>query len=184
MVSQVFEGQKMPIKIQVLNSIDYDYMKKKVLDLEKQILFELGFEIYRLFDIPHRYIGGLFKSFERHPQCKKICQQAWIFLNDFYKTNVCLYYPGQVIAAASVYMSLLRLKIKMPTVAWWVLLQANIESIEELIGELQFFYQCSKAAKSSLQKVAGYINEVGERNDLVNVFPVSYSRKIILDNNN
>jgi hypothetical protein len=109
-------------------------MRNKVLDSEKQILFELGFEIHRLLDIPHRYIGGLLKSFERHAQCKKICQTAWTFLNDFYRTNVCVYYPGQIIAAAAVFNALLKLNIKMPTVAWWILMEANLESIEELVG--------------------------------------------------
>jgi len=33
-------------------------------------------------------------------------------------------------------MALLKLKIKMPSVAWWVLMEANLESIEELIIEL------------------------------------------------
>jgi len=82
-----------------------------------------------LFDIPHRYIGGLFKSFERHPRCKEICQKAWTFINDFYRTNCCLFYPGQAIAAAAIYMSLLKLQIKMPTVPWWILIEANLESI-------------------------------------------------------
>ncbi len=94
--------------------------------MENHILFEQGFEIYKLFDIPHRYIGGLFKSFEKHPNGKAICQKAWTFLNDFYKTNCCLYYPGQIIAAAAVYMALVKLNIKMPPVAWWVLMEANI----------------------------------------------------------
>jgi hypothetical protein len=97
--------------------------------MENEILFELGFEVFRLFDIPHRYIGGLYKSFERHPQCKKICQVSWTYLNDFYRTSCCLHYPGQVIAAASVYLALLKLNIKMPPVPWWVLMEANIESI-------------------------------------------------------
>ena len=85
-------------------------------------------------DIPHRYISGLLKSFERHPQSKTICQKAWTYLNDFYRTNVCIYYPGQVIAAAAVYMSLLKLNIKMPTAAWWVLMEASIDHIEDLVA--------------------------------------------------
>jgi len=84
----------MPIKIQIFQSTEYVYMKDKVVEGEKKILFELGFEIHRLLDIPHRYIGGLFTSFDRHPQSKKICQTAWKHLNDFYRTNVCVYYPG------------------------------------------------------------------------------------------
>jgi hypothetical protein len=131
---QVFEGQRMPIKGQVLNSQEYEYMRKKVIQMENEILFALGFEVHRLFDIPHRYIGGLFKTFDRHPDSKRICQRAWTYLNDFYRTNCSLYYPGPTIAAAALYLALLKLGIKMPTAAWWVLLEAQLESIEELVG--------------------------------------------------
>ena len=128
-MSQLFEGQRLPIKVQVLNSPEYVFMKQKMLAMESQILFELGFEVYRLFDIPHRYIGGLFKSFGRHPLCKDIVQKAWNTLNDFYKTSVCVHYPGQTMAAASIHYALLKMGIKMPTVPWWTLMEANIESI-------------------------------------------------------
>ena len=42
-ITQVFEGQKMPIRIQVFNSVEYEYMRKKVIKMENEILFELGF---------------------------------------------------------------------------------------------------------------------------------------------
>ena len=119
----------MPIKVPVLDSTEYTFMKQKMLSMERIILFELGFEVHRLFDIPHRYIGGLLKSFDRHPRCKAITQQAWTALNDLYKTNCCLYYPGQLMAAASIHYAFLKLGVKMPTVPWWVLMEANIDSI-------------------------------------------------------
>lgn len=78
--------------------------------------------MYRLFDIPHRYIGGLLKSFDKHPRSIEICQKAWTYLNDFYKIGCSLHYPGQAIAAAAVYMALLKLNINMPPVAWWILM--------------------------------------------------------------
>ena len=102
--------------------------------MENQILFEEGFEVFRLFDIPHRYIGGLFKAFDRHPQSRRIIQTAWALLNDFYRTNCVVHFPGQCIAAAAVYLALVRLGIKLPSVAWWILLECNLESIEELLG--------------------------------------------------
>lgn len=33
----------MPIRIQVFNSVEYEYMRKKVIKMENEILFELGF---------------------------------------------------------------------------------------------------------------------------------------------
>ena len=112
----------MPLRVLVLNSQEYEYMRKKVIQMENEILFVLGFEVYRLFDIPHRYISGLLKTFDRYPDCRRICQAAWTHLNDFYRTNSSLFYPGPTIAAASVYLALLKLQIKMPSVPWWVLM--------------------------------------------------------------
>lgn len=51
------------------------------------------------------------------------------------------------------------------------------------MGELEYFYESSKGEKYTMDKVAGYISEVGERHELINVFPVNYYRKIILDIN-
>lgn len=45
-----------------------------------------------------------------------------------------IHFPGQCIAAAAVYLALVRLEIKLPNVAWWILLECNLESIEELLG--------------------------------------------------
>ena len=42
----------------------------------------------------------------------------------------------------------------------------------------------SKASKYSMEWVSEQITEVGKKNGLVNVFPVSYFRKISLDLNN
>lgn len=33
----------MPIRVQVLDSFEYDHMRKRVLTMENEILFELGF---------------------------------------------------------------------------------------------------------------------------------------------
>lgn len=48
---------------------------------ELDILFELGFEVYKLLDIPHRYIGPFLNLFEKHPKYPTICKLAWKNLN-------------------------------------------------------------------------------------------------------
>jgi hypothetical protein len=86
----------------------------------------LGFDVHRLLDIPHRYIGGLLKSFDRHPKSIEISQKSWMHLNDCYKTRICLHYPGQVLAAAAVHMALIKLSLPLPATPWWILMEANI----------------------------------------------------------
>jgi hypothetical protein len=47
---------------------------------------------------------------------------------------------------------------------------------------LELFYEAAAAHKFSLEWAALQLNELGDRHQLVNVFPVNYYRKIILDN--
>lgn len=90
-----------------VGSIEYEHIKNlTILKSELDILFELGFDVYRLFNLPHRYIGNFLTLFEKHPKYLTICNLTWKNLNDCYQTTVCLYYPSQMIAAAAVYMSM------------------------------------------------------------------------------
>jgi len=92
----------------------------------------LGFEAYKLFDIPHRYISGLLASFNKHKDCNSIVQHSWTFLNDIYRTRACVYFPGQAIAAAAVFMALQKLSIPMPEKPWWILMEASIDHIKQI----------------------------------------------------
>jgi hypothetical protein len=48
---------------------------------------------------------------------------------------------------------------------------------------LEAFYEAAGAHKYSLEWAAAQLNELGDRHQLVNVFPVNYYRKIMLDTN-
>jgi hypothetical protein len=48
---------------------------------------------------------------------------------------------------------------------------------------LEAFYEAAAAHKYTLEWAAAQLNELGDRHQLVNVFPVNYYRKIILDAN-
>ena len=56
------------MKVFDVESVEKIYMKNRVVKSELDILFDLGFEIYRLSDLPHRYIGGILSLFDNHPQ--------------------------------------------------------------------------------------------------------------------
>lgn len=60
-----------------------------------------------------------------------------------------------MIAAAAVYMALLKLNVRMPGVAWWSLMEGSIECMEELICELESFYEAARSNKYSVEKVSG-----------------------------
>jgi hypothetical protein len=68
--------------------------------------------------------------FSRHKRLKDISKLTWAYLNDSYRTKVCLYYPSQMIASACIYLSIKKLDLNMPSVAWWCLLETSFEAIE------------------------------------------------------
>lgn len=52
-----------------------------------------------------------------------------------------------------------------------------------MIGELEYLYEASITHKYALDWVATQINDVGSMHNFINVFPVNYYRKIMLDLN-
>jgi hypothetical protein len=47
---------------------------------------------------------------------------SWGYLNDSYRTSLCLYYPGQMIAVACIYLAMRKLNLNIGSVPWWCLL--------------------------------------------------------------
>lgn len=47
---------------------------------------------------------------------------------------------------------------------------------------MEAFYEAASAHKYSLEWAGAQLDELGDRHQLVNVFPVNYYRKIMLDN--
>lgn len=109
----------------IIDSIEYDHIKNRtILKAELDILFELGFEIYRLFPLPHRYLPTFITVFDRHPQYSTICRESWKNLNTIYSTIACLYYPPQMLVAASIYIAMRDNEINFPNIPWWSLIES------------------------------------------------------------
>ncbi len=100
-------------------------MKTIIIESERTLLFELGFEIHLLLDIPHRYISGILKCFEKHKRQDEILREIWRTLNDAYRSNICVFYPCQIIAAASISHAFRIVGEELPECAWWILLEAT-----------------------------------------------------------
>lgn len=88
-------------------------------------------------DIPHRYLGALLGLFEKNPQFRELSKKSLKILNDCYFTNVCLYYPSQVIAAAAVYISMKQIKLEFPSIPWWTLMEARKKDLQDIEIELK-----------------------------------------------
>lgn len=89
--------------------------------METTILIELGFEVYKILETPHRYMNSILQIFNKHPSLEKIAQMSWGYLNDSYRTSLCLYYPGQMIAISCIYVSMRKLNLNIGSAPWWCL---------------------------------------------------------------
>lgn len=105
-LTKIHERERRPVRVADVNNYEFKCMQAKVLETERLILFELGFEVHRLLETPHRYMNILFLEFNRHKRINEIVKKAWGYLNDSFRTRVCVHYPGQIIAAACVHLSL------------------------------------------------------------------------------
>lgn len=174
-LSQTHERERHPLRVPDVTSYEFKTMQARVLDSERQILFQLGFEIYRLQETPHRYINSLFLEFKGHPQHIQIVKAAWSYLNDSYMTRACLYYPGQMIAAACVQLALRRLGLKSPSVPWWCLLEASGSIIQNIMVDILALY----GRNDNLQSVQGLLTRAGNAKNIQHVFPDTYFRRLV-----
>lgn len=87
---------------------------------------------------------------------------------------MCTFYPGQVIAAASVQLSLRVLQIKSPCEPWWCLLETSKEMVEDVMVEMLAVYQNSEGFAGVQEALA----RAGSARNLPHVFPVTYFRRI------
>lgn len=56
-----------------------------------------------------------------------------------------------------------------------------MDHIEDLVAQLESFYEMSRQSRYSMEWVSNQINAVGQKHNLVNSFPFCYYEKIKLD---
>jgi hypothetical protein len=85
-----------------------------MLNMEREILKELGFEIFRICEVhPHRMLYhylNIFKTdLKNSAQGKEIygefVKKSFSYLNDSFKIGLCLQFPVGTIVAACIYLS-------------------------------------------------------------------------------
>lgn len=109
--------------------------------MEKILLKELGFELYRITDHPHKLMHSYLKLLKAN---NEVARKSWKYLNDSYRTNVCIHYPSSKIAASCIYLAMRVLSVPGPKVAWWVLMETSLGHIEEICSELLNVYELKK----------------------------------------
>jgi hypothetical protein len=115
--------------------------------------------------------------FSKHPQLEKIAQMSWGYLNDSYRTSLCLFYPGQIIAVSCIYLALRKLDLSVGSVPWWCLLEASLEMMDNIVVDILAVYE----NRTDYYGAELIFTKVSEKSKLNHVFPVPYYRKIAND---
>ncbi|KAL9655835.1 hypothetical protein ABK040_000898 [Willaertia magna] len=102
-------------KIKYSNETIENY-RNQIIENEKLLLKILNFDLK--VEHPYRslmhYISILKKEEKFKNKAKELAQYAWNFVNDSFRTNLCLQFAPQKIAAACIYLSADCIKIELP----------------------------------------------------------------------
>lgn len=74
---------------------------------------------------------------------KNFARAAWCYLNDSYRTSVCVYYPPNVIVASALYLAMRKTEYPMIPMAWWILFETHFKLIEAVSSEILTLYEFS-----------------------------------------
>ncbi|CAJ1435412.1 unnamed protein product [Effrenium voratum] len=75
-------------------------MRQAMVNVEKQILHELGFGVVLLRTTPHRYMLQFVRAMMATANLVDVIQGAWNYLNDSIRTTLCCQYQPHELAAA------------------------------------------------------------------------------------
>ena len=81
----------------------YTTLKERLIRAEREILKELGFVLYT--EHPHKFILNYCKLLTLERDTPRLAQQAWNFINDSQRTNVCIKFAPEVSAARGLALS-------------------------------------------------------------------------------
>jgi len=131
-----------PADVLDLSSQIYLNIRQDVVDAERLILKELGFQVYRLdMSHPHKYILNYIRMLKGN---KYLAQKAWNYINDSYRSPLCVFYRPNVVATAAIYLAARSLDFPLPELEWWLVFDAPWIEIEEICAEILSLYEQPK----------------------------------------
>eukprot|EP01135_Chromosphaera_perkinsii_P004560 Nk52_evm30s288 gene=Nk52_evmTU30s288 len=105
----------------------YFEIRNHIIKSERRVLKELGFCVH--MEHPHKLIVNYLKILELADNVT-VVQRAWNFMNDSFLTNVFCIYKPEVIATATIYLTVRELKCPLPKLPWWELFEVTLEEVE------------------------------------------------------
>ncbi|EGZ05102.1 hypothetical protein PHYSODRAFT_320213 [Phytophthora sojae] len=105
--------------------------------VERQVLIDLGFSVYNVAQHPHKFVLYYVKVLDGSPQ---LAQQAWGYINDSLRADLCVRYSAQVIACAAIFLASRFQRVALPERPPWYQLfdvdQAQLYAVSVAIMEL------------------------------------------------
>jgi hypothetical protein len=89
-------------KLLDVDSATFGQWRMWLIMVERQVLIDLGFSIYNVAEHPHKFVLYYVKVLDGSP---KLAQQAWGYINDSLRTDLCVRYKAQVIACAAIFLA-------------------------------------------------------------------------------
>ena len=120
----------------------YTTLKERLIRAEREILKELGFVLYT--EHPHKFILNYCKLLTLERDTPRLAQQAWNFINDSQRTNVCIKFAPEVICCAAIWMAARVLQLVLPP-KWWELFDAAKEDMDAVCEQVLALYSRPKA---------------------------------------
>ncbi|RHY95890.1 hypothetical protein DYB31_010645 [Aphanomyces astaci] len=105
--------------------------------VERQVLIEVGFSIDGTTEHPHKFLLYYIKLLE----CSDACaQQAWNYVNDSFRLDLCLRYDAHVIACAAISLAARVLQHVLP-LGWEELLEVDVPDVISVAREMLALYE-------------------------------------------
>lgn len=108
-----------------------------MMEMEKIILKELGYETFRLLDLPHKFLPTYVRSFK---VTNELARLAWSFLNDSFRLPLVVFYPANDIAVSCLYLAMRKLEFTMPDIPWWTVCGTSLKHVQEICAEILNIY--------------------------------------------
>jgi hypothetical protein len=118
----------------------YTQWRNEVVNMERLILKELGFCLYRIMDHPHKFILYFVKILDGTTE---LAQLAWNYLNDAARLDLGLRYPAKVLAATAIFMAARKAGHPLPddrTHPWYTLMGADLETMHIVSSRILELY--------------------------------------------
>ncbi|RLN38044.1 hypothetical protein BBJ28_00001082 [Nothophytophthora sp. Chile5] len=120
-----------------LEGATYCQWRAWLIMVERQVLIDLGFSVYNVTEHPHKYVLYYVKVLDGSPA---LAQQAWGYINDSLRSDLCVRYRAEVIACAAIFLASRFQGVSLPESPPWYTLfdveKSQLYAVSVIIMEL------------------------------------------------